>query len=626
MGKLDDVQFISPAQLKQVMLANADKIEKRYLKKEDYKPDDFARVDALGELSAKDKVGVSDLDNVLAATIDSKADAADVITQETVDAAVATAMESLGDLATLDVVSEEDLSDGLANKINDVYTKAEVYTKEETFTKDEVNAAINSKVGTVYRPAGSCASTELPELEAGVVGNVYNVTNTFTTDARFIEEGVEVKAGSNVAVVEVAEGEYLFDVLAGFIDMSGYLTEDDIQIATSAQINDIIDSIFAGTDTNPDPEVVDVVLTSTESLGEISKMFTEGVTSVNAKLNADITVPARDDGKISTTMVSDGQKVTLDLNGHHIDTQAYAMYVNTGGELIIEDTSGEGVITTSLSGVTYPAVYNNGGKVTMNSGTIDTRHPGEDVPFADNNNWMYGIVCSGDGIFEMNGGTIHTDAASCISITNGTSSGEGAQFIIGGDAHLITDNSAAIYLADNKSVIIKDNAVVEGGIIARMGTIEIKDNAKVINEHTEFDDYGTFLVSSGVVAAAPAVIGLVGCYKTNAGVNDMDIIVSGNATVESATAEGIVIDRLDTLYDQVVNVTVEDSNNITVPEGFDKVKVREHEELAEIAAASGKTLPDKKVETDVTVTVDGTVVYDSIPDVEGDNEEPEVEP
>lgn len=613
MGKLDNFDFISKDQLKQVMLANADKVDKIYLKKADFDEESFVKKTDIGNLASKDEVSLEDLDAVLAATIDSKANIADIITQENVDDSISAAMGTLGDLATLDKVAEEDLADGLKNKINDVYTKAEVYTKEEVFTKDETTAAINAKVASAYKIAGNIAFEDLPEATEETVGYVYNVTNAFTPDDRFVEAGGnEVAANTNVVVVSPEDGVYKYDVFAGFIDTSIFVKEEDVKLATSAQIQDIIDSIFAGIDTNPDPEVVDVVLTSENSLGEIANMFTEGVTTVNAKLGKDVTVPAREDGKITTTFVQDGQTVNLDLNGHTIDCQAYAFYVN-GGELVIDDTTGTGKITTNLK-KTYAAVQNNGGKVTMNGGVIDTRINGESQGI-EGENWMYGVVCSGDGIFEMNGGEIHTDAASCISITNGTSGGVGAQFIIGGNAKLITDASATIYLADNKSVIVKDEAqVLGGGIMARMGTVEVKDNAKVVNSLTDFDDYGVFLVSSGTCAVPTAILGLAGCYKTTSGANDMNISVSDNAIVSSEAGNAILIDRLDTLYDQIVTVNVEDSSNLTAGDGFDKVAVREHDELAEIAAASGRTMRAKSVDSDVTVTVDGTVIYDNIQD------------
>lgn len=98
----------------------------------------------------------------------------------------------------------------------------------EVYNKGEVDNKIAGAVSSVYKPAGSVAYAELPELSETVLGNVYNVTDAFTTDARFIE-GADKKhpAGTNVAVVKVAE-EYKFDVLAGFVDLSGHATKEEL--------------------------------------------------------------------------------------------------------------------------------------------------------------------------------------------------------------------------------------------------------------------------------------------------------------------------------------------------------------------------------------------------------------
>lgn len=90
------------------------------------------------------------------------------------------------------------------------------------YTKEEVDALVSS----VYKPAGSCAYASLPELGASVLGNVYSVTDSFTTDNRFVEgTGKNYPAGSNVVVVNIGTSgshNYKFDVLPGFIDLTGY--------------------------------------------------------------------------------------------------------------------------------------------------------------------------------------------------------------------------------------------------------------------------------------------------------------------------------------------------------------------------------------------------------------------
>ena len=229
MGQFDDIQFINQAQLKQVMLANADKADKRYVKKTEYDPSTFATVDSLGALASKDDVGLEDLDAALAATIEAKADAADVATMDDVNAAIATAIDGLGDLASLDEVAESDLSAAVQNKINNVYTKAEVYTRAET--ESAIDDAVSAKISGLYHPVGSIAFEDLPELSATVLGNVYTVTDDFVTDERFVEEvGTKVTAGTNVAVVEPEEGVFKFDAFATAIDLIDYVKKGENRV------------------------------------------------------------------------------------------------------------------------------------------------------------------------------------------------------------------------------------------------------------------------------------------------------------------------------------------------------------------------------------------------------------
>ena len=94
------------------------------------------------------------------------------------------------------------------------------YGITDAYTKTEVDGLISS----VYKPAGSVAFASLPTLASGVLGNVYNVTDAFTTTTDFVEgSGKSYPAGTNVVVVEPTSGTYKFDVLAGFVDLSGYV-------------------------------------------------------------------------------------------------------------------------------------------------------------------------------------------------------------------------------------------------------------------------------------------------------------------------------------------------------------------------------------------------------------------
>ena len=95
-------------------------------------------------------------------------------------------------------------------------------------------------IGSVYKPVGSIPYAQLPATPSETErGYVYNITDSFTTDARFVEgAGKSYPAGSNVAVV-LSGAEYKYDVLSGNVDLSNY-----------AQINGTYPNMNVGNATN----------------------------------------------------------------------------------------------------------------------------------------------------------------------------------------------------------------------------------------------------------------------------------------------------------------------------------------------------------------------------------------
>ncbi len=108
----------------------------------------------------------------------------------------------------------------------------------DAYTKNE----IDSKISSVYKPAGSVAFANLPAPSAANLGNVYNVTDAFTTTDAFLEGANQSHPkGTNVVVIvtsatDAGETTYGYDVLAGFVDLSGYVASSDIETVTEAEI------------------------------------------------------------------------------------------------------------------------------------------------------------------------------------------------------------------------------------------------------------------------------------------------------------------------------------------------------------------------------------------------------
>lgn len=138
-----------------------------------------------------------------------------------------------------DAATKKYVDDGLANKANQATTLAG-YGITDAFTKDE----INSKLSSVYKPGGSMDFANLPDPSESILGLVYSMNDAFTTDDRFLaSEPVQYPIGTNVvtiAVNDTGETKYLFDVLAGFVDLSDYAKKTDMVAITNQEIDEIV--------------------------------------------------------------------------------------------------------------------------------------------------------------------------------------------------------------------------------------------------------------------------------------------------------------------------------------------------------------------------------------------------
>ena len=129
-----------------------------------------------------------------------------------------------------------ELTTGKADKA----TTLSGYGITDAYTKTEVDG----KLSSVYKPGGELYFADLPEPSATNLGFVYSMLDAFTTDDRFIASTpTPYPIGTNVVVVAVDNGEsadtYMFDVLAGFVDLSGYWKKVDLVAITNQEIDEI---------------------------------------------------------------------------------------------------------------------------------------------------------------------------------------------------------------------------------------------------------------------------------------------------------------------------------------------------------------------------------------------------
>lgn len=111
------------------------------------------------------------------------------------------------------------------------------YGINDAYTKTECDGQIAAAVSSVYKPMGSRAFANLPALSAASVGDVYNVSDDFTTTSDFIEgAGKSFAAGTNVVVVDNG-GQKMWDVLTGMVDLSDYAKLADFEPISTAEID-----------------------------------------------------------------------------------------------------------------------------------------------------------------------------------------------------------------------------------------------------------------------------------------------------------------------------------------------------------------------------------------------------
>ena len=115
------------------------------------------------------------------------------------------------------------------------------YGIDDAYTKTECDEQIAAAVSSVYKPLGSTTFANLPNPSTLAVGDVYNVSDDFTTTSDFIEgAGKSFPAGTNVVVVDNG-GVKMWDVLAGMVDLSDYAKLADFEPISTAEIDALWD-------------------------------------------------------------------------------------------------------------------------------------------------------------------------------------------------------------------------------------------------------------------------------------------------------------------------------------------------------------------------------------------------
>lgn len=292
------------------------------------------------------------------------------------------------------------INDTLETKANvsDVYT--------QTQTDEKIAAAISS----TYKPSGSVEFASLPTPSADNLGNVYNVTDAFTAGATFIasEQGQKYPADTNVAVVEV-EGQYYFDALSGFVDLTGYLTTTEAAetYATIAQLGNKVDKVSGSS------LVQDTLITKLTNLLNIQSVA-EGQLAVSPE------------GQLSVVSIAQSQVAGL------TDALAGKVDVVAGKGLSTNDFTNE--LLQKLNGIESGAEVNVIESISLNSVPLEISGKAVNIPIATVG--ALGVVQSSAA---ENGVTVQANGAMEVNSINANKlvQTEGERLILnGGNADL----------------------------------------------------------------------------------------------------------------------------------------------------------------------------------------------
>ena len=233
-------------------------------------------------------------------------------------------------------------------------------------TSAEVDEKIAAKISSTYKAAGSVAFAALPALSAAIEGNVYNISDEFTTTDDFVEAaGTKYPAGTNIVCIKVGEA-YKWDVLAGFVDLSAYETAEaaGAKYATKTELTDglagKVDAVagkglstedytsedktkLAGIAAGAQVNVIDAVSEEFEISAEGKVLGVKGIAS--SKITGlDTSLEGKVDKVIGSSLVPDGDITKL---------QGLANIKSVAsGELQISETGELGVSAIDASKVT----------------------------------------------------------------------------------------------------------------------------------------------------------------------------------------------------------------------------------------------------------------------------------
>lgn len=348
------------------------------------------------------------------------------------------------------------------------------------------------------------------------------------------------------------------------------VNKEDLEAIPTETIKDILDYAYEITD----PFKYQEAATIAEVTSAIEDAVAAGETEIAIKITEDIDLTS---SAVKSIVVPAGVELELNLDDATVTATDNAIKVSAGSTLKLV---GDGTIVATTKNAKAAITAENGSTVELSGVTIDCTTQGKDE------NYCYGIYMKNQSSIVMNGGIIKTKMASCISTNNTTG---GSDITING-GELYSDGSYAIYMPAQGTVNINGNSKVQG-IIARMGTINVNDEAKIIPvtiDAETCEPLGPNISASGSTGLGDNICLIAGSYTDPNGI-DIEVNIGANASVEANFRSAIGVYLYDTKQACNVAINVADGNNVsTTDTDFDAIKVYDHEYIAAAASEAGK--------------------------------------
>ena len=343
----------------------------------------------------------------------------------------------------------------------------------------------------------------------------------------------------------------------------------------------------------------------------VAEVGTQGYESLQAAYEAvndtNNTITLLKDIDLGSNYIQIDKSLTLDLNGHKIESTSYALKIVSGGELTITDSGVGGTV----SGAYYGIIAQYSGKVNIESGTVSGG---------------YGVYAYMGGNVNISGGTVSgSDYGVGVYVYDGLVT------ITGGS---VSGSDRGVHVDDGKCEISGGNiSGVYYGVYVNNGTLSISDNANISGSYGVYVDgdhdpeanisggnisgvyYGVYVQKGTANISGGTVSGVYCVYVYNGTANITGGTVSGDycvfvydgtcvvtgGTIEATSVDGVVIATMSGGKAEVTggrfshdpSQFVPDTHGVTEQDGWFVVSEKPQAEyVAQVGEQGFETLQD----------------------------------